>query len=208
MENTNKSLKGSKNSVLTVKNMSKIAILSAVAFILMVFDFALPFLPPFYKFDFSEAVVMIGTFAMGPIAGVWIEGIKVILNAFIHGTQTAYIGDFAAFFMGIAYIIPAGMIYQKEHSIKGAIKGMIAGTLITTIVAMITNYYLLLPAYVTFAGFTMESIIAWTNSINPFITDIFTLIIIGTLPFNLIKWTIISVVVKLLYKHVSPILKK
>lgn len=205
MENTN-SVK--RNKVLTTKNMAKIAILSAVSFVLMAFDFALPFMPPFYKFDFSEILVLIGTFAMGPVAGVWIEGLKVLLNAILHGTQTAYIGELAAFIMGVAYIVPAGVIYQKEHSAKGAIKGMAVGTVITTIVAMLTNYFFLLPAYVKFAGFTMEAIIAWTNSINPYITNVFTLIVLGTLPFNLIKWIVISILVKLLYKHVSPILKK
>ena len=145
---------------------------------------------------------------MGPVAGVWIEGLKVLLNAILHGTQTAYIGELAAFIMGVAYIVPAGVIYQKEHSAKGAIKGMAVGTVITTIVAMLTNYFFLLPAYVKFAGFTMEAIIAWTNSINPYITNVFTLIVLGTLPFNLIKWIVISILVKLLYKHVSPILKK
>lgn len=197
-----------KQSFLTTRNLAKIAILSAISVILMTFDFALPFLPPFYKFDLSEAVILIGAFAMGPLAGVWIEGLKVVLNAVLTGTQTAYVGEFAAFVMGIAYVIPASMIYKKEHTIKGAVKGMILGTVFASIVALLTNYYLLLPAYVKFAGYTMEAIIAWTHSINPYINDLFGLILLGTLPFNVIKWVTISVIVKVLYKHVSPILKK
>ena len=43
---------------------------------LQIFDFPVPFAPPFYKLDFSEVPVLICSFAMGPVAGVASELLK------------------------------------------------------------------------------------------------------------------------------------
>ena len=77
------------------------AMLSAIAVILMYFDFPIPFLAPgFYKLDFSEIPVLIGSFMLGPCAGVIIEAVKVILHFCMKGTTTAFVGDFANFILG------------------------------------------------------------------------------------------------------------
>ena len=61
----------------------KISMLSAVATVLMLLEFPLPFIAPsFYEIDFSEVPALIGAFAMGPLAGVVIEAIKILLNFF------------------------------------------------------------------------------------------------------------------------------
>ena len=53
------------------RNLVQVAMLGAVAGVLMNFEFPLPFLaPPFYQMDFSEIPVLVGAFAMGPVAGV------------------------------------------------------------------------------------------------------------------------------------------
>lgn len=196
--------------VLSVANMAKIAVLSAVAFILMEFEILVPFTPPFYKLDPSEVVIMIGAFAMGPAAGIWMEAIKNVLNAVIFGTQTAYVGEFAAFVMGCAYVVPAAYIYNKNKSISSAVKGMAIGSVVAIIVAAIMNYFVMIPAYIYFMGFTMEAIIGMVNNINPYasIDSLLGVILVGTVPFNVVKWIVVSILVRMLYKHVSPIIKK
>ena len=53
------------------RTITQIAMLGAIAGILMNLEFPLPFLAPtFYQLDFSEIPVLVGSFAMGPIAGV------------------------------------------------------------------------------------------------------------------------------------------
>ena len=53
-------MSGSKK-VLTTKFIANVAVLGAVAFVLMLFDFPLLFIAPsFYKLDFSEVSVLIG----------------------------------------------------------------------------------------------------------------------------------------------------
>ena len=54
--------------------VTQIAMLGAIAGILMNLEFPLPFLAPtFYQLDFSEIPVLVGSFAMGPIAGVHLQ---------------------------------------------------------------------------------------------------------------------------------------
>ena len=60
--------------------MVQVAMLGAAAVVLMFFDIPLPFAPSFYKIDLSEVPVLIGAFAMGPLAGAAIELIKILLN--------------------------------------------------------------------------------------------------------------------------------
>ena len=68
-------MSGSKK-VLTTKFIANVAVLGAVAFVLMLFDFPLLFIAPsFYKLDFSEVSVLIGGFAFGPWAAVLIEAV-------------------------------------------------------------------------------------------------------------------------------------
>ena len=82
--------------------------LGALAGILYLFDFSVAFLAPgFYKLDFSEIPVMIGAFYLGPVGGVVIELVKVLLKLVIKGTSTAFVGDLANFVVGCAFVVPA-----------------------------------------------------------------------------------------------------
>ena len=63
------------------RTIVQVAMLGAVAGVLMNFEFPLPFLAPsFYQMDFSEIPVLIGSFAMGPLAGVLVELIKILVH--------------------------------------------------------------------------------------------------------------------------------
>ena len=195
-------------SVFTTKRIARIAILSVVATVLMMFDFPLPFIaPPFYKIDFSEVAVLIGGFAMGPMAAVMIELLKNVLNVLIGGSATMMVGEFSNFVVGCAFCVPATIIYQK-HKTKGtALKGLIVGTLAMTFVGFFSNLFVVIPAYVTFMGFELETIIGMASSIFPFIDSTFLLVLCCTTPFNIIKGIVVSIFTVLLYKHVSPLLK-
>ena len=71
MNTTNAVRRTGVNKNTNVKMLVQIAMLSAVAAVLMLVEFPLPFLAPsFYQLDFSEVPVLIGAFAMGPLAGM------------------------------------------------------------------------------------------------------------------------------------------
>ena len=50
-----------------VRNMTVTAMLSAIAFILMFLDTAVPIMPNFIKLDISELPALIAAFALGPV---------------------------------------------------------------------------------------------------------------------------------------------
>ena len=67
--------------VSSARRIAIVAVCSAIATVLHILDFPLPFLvPSFYKLDFSEVPVMIAAFAFGPVAGVMVEFCKILLN--------------------------------------------------------------------------------------------------------------------------------
>ena len=106
-----------------------VGMLAAISTILMLFEFPLPFLAPgFYELDFSEVPILIGAFALGPVAGVLTELVKVLLNLVVNGTQTAFVGEFANFVMGCMFVLPASLIYKMKKSRKHAVIGLAAGT--------------------------------------------------------------------------------
>lgn len=189
-----------------IKYMVRIAMLGAVAAVLMLFEIPLWFAPSFYEIDLSEVAVLVGTFSMGPLAGVLIELIKVLLNFVLNGTITAGVGELANFLMGCAFLIPAGLIYRRKKTIKGALLSMVAGTVSLTVAASILNAYMLLPAYAA-AFMPMETILKMGNAVNPAITDLSTFVLYAVAPFNLLKGTLVSIVTFLLYKKISVVFK-
>lgn len=194
-------------SAFSVRSLTMIGMLSAIAVVLMLLDIPLGFLPSFYKIDFSEVPVLIGSFALGPVAGVMIEFIKILLNLLINGTDTAGIGELANFFIGCSIVVPASIIYSRKKTKKGAVLGLIIGTLLLTIVGSLLNAYVLLPAYGAAFHMPIDRLIAMGTAINPSINSMSTFILLAVVPFNLLKGVIVSIITILLYKKLSPIIK-
>ncbi len=197
-----------KTKIFTTKVIAKTAILGAIAFVLMMLDFALPVFPSFYKIDFSEVAVLVGGFAMGPIPAIAIEGLKVILNCLFQGTATAYVGEIANFLIGCAFVVPASIIYQKHKSKQSAIKGLIIGSLCMTAAGVILNYFVLLPAYSFFFHMDMDVLVSMGTAIIPAIKDKLGFVLLATTPFNLVKGLLVSLLTMLIYKHISPLLHR
>ena len=188
--------------------ITKVGILSALAAVLMLIEFPLPFIaPPFYELDFSELPVLIGSFALGPVAGVLIELFKNLLNLLINGTDTAFVGEFANFLMGCAFVLPAAIWYRLKKSRKAALLGMALGTIALTVVGTLVNYFVLIPMYSVLYNLPIDVIVGMGTAINPAITNLPMLVVLCVAPFNLIKGVIISALTFVLYKRVSPLLK-
>jgi len=192
---------------MSVKMITQVGMLGAIAVVLMLFEIPLPFAPSFYEIDFSEVPVLVGTFAMGPLAGGLIELVKILLNFLITGTKTAGVGEMANFLMGISFCLPASLIYRKIHSKKGAVIGLVSGTLSMTAVGCFLNAYVLLPTYAKAFEMPLDELVGMGTAINANITDLFTFVMFAVAPFNLLKGILVSLIVILIYKKISPILK-
>lgn len=196
-----------KRKKLNTRMIAQIGMLGAIAVVLMLFEIPLPFAPSFYEIDFSEVPVLIGCFSMGPMAGVLIELIKIILNLCINGSVTAGVGELANFVIGCALVLPAAFIYKKKKTKKGAIIGLVTGTLFMTISGCFINAYVMLPTYAKAFGVPIEALVEMGSAVNASITDLFTFVMFAVVPFNLLKGVLVSVIVLLIYKKISPILK-
>ena len=189
-----------------IHNLTKIAVLTAISAIIMLFEFPLWFAPGFYKLDLSEAVILMGGFAMGPVAAAVIELLKNLINILLNGTTTAYIGELANFITGCALVVPASLIYKFVKNREGAIVALIVGTLSLATVGSLLNYFVLIPAFSNFYNMPLDTIIGMGTAVNPYITDLKTLVMFAVAPFNLVKGVLCAVVNLLLYKRVSKIL--
>lgn len=189
-----------------LKTLTKIAILSAIAAILMLFEIPVWFAPSFYEIDLSDAVILLGGFALGPIPAAIMELIKNVLNLLLNGTMTAGVGELANFIMGCALVVPASLIYKYRKTFKGAILAMVIGILSLVLVSCVINYFVMIPAYVYFMGFELDAIIGMASAVNASVHSLATLILFATAPFNLLKGVICAVVNLLLYKRLSKVL--
>ena len=192
----------------SIRAMVQIAMLSAVAGVLMLFEFPLPFLAPsFYELDFSEVPVLIGTFAIGPAAGATIELMKILLNFVMNGTITAGVGEIANFLMGCAFVVPAGLIYRRKKDKKHALAGMVIGTWSMALASAFLNSMVLLPAYGKAFGMPIDAFVAMGSEIFPVIDNLFTFCLFSVVPFNLLKGIVVSALTFVLYKRISCLLK-
>ena len=192
----------------TAAAMAKISALTAIATVLMVLDFPLPFFPGFLKMDASDLPALLAAFSMGPVAGIVVELLKNILHGIVRGFgDTAGIGNLANFIVGVAWVVPAAWYYQRHKTHKGAIVGMVIGTVGMVTVAAIGNWLVFLPLYAKFL-FPLDAIISMSHEAIPGITDMKTLIVFAFVPFNLIKSIVISLIAAFVYKPLSPLLHR
>lgn len=191
--------------LLSVKNVVLMGMFGALAAVLMLFELPLPFVAPtFYGLDVSEVPVLVGTFALGPVAGVVIELVKILVKLLIKPTSTGFVGELANFCFGCALILPAGWIYRIHKTKKSAVTGMVVGTVVMTIVGVVLNVYVMLPFYSQLMP--LDNIIAAGAAINPAVSNVWTFAIVCVGPFNLIKGVVVSLITALVYKRISIII--
>lgn len=195
--------------ILNTRKVAMIGMFSALAAILMLFEIPLFFAPGFYKLDFSELPILIGTFAFGPAAGVLMEFVKLLLKLLIKGTSTAFVGELANFAVGCSFILPASALYAFRKSKKSAILACVLGTAVMTVFGTAFNAVYLLPAFAKMYGMPLDAILEMGAKVNPLVEpgSIVSFVAACVAPLNLIKGTAVSVITLLVYKPLSPIIK-
>ena len=123
----------------------------------------------------------------GPLTGILIEFLKVVMHFLLTGSSTGGVGEVANFMIGVSFVAPAAFIYWRNKSKKTAILGMIVGLIAMEVVAIVANIYFLLPVY----GMKMAP------------AELMEYVTIGLLPFNTVKGVVLSVLTYMLYKKIS-----
>lgn len=166
-----------------------IAMLAAAAFVLQLLAFLLPKVGGFLDVEISDLPAIIGTMALGPVAGIVIEFIKNLLHCTV--TSTGFVGEFANFVMNGTFMLVTGLIYRRYKSKKGAVWALVFGVISLAVMGVIANMLIMLPMYMPAAPFGVKMNIALTT----------------ILPFNLVRGTVLSLITLLIYKKLSPIIK-
>lgn len=176
-----------------LRRMVIIAMLGSVGTVLMQFNFPLPAIPGFLKFDFGEVPAVLAILTMGPVAGITVEVIKNVLHWLLSGSPTGVpVGEIANFTTGLLFILPIYFIFNKFRTTKGLTTGLIVGTVSMAAGMSFLNYVVFLPMYTYFLNM-------------PAVTGdaLYTMIVLGILPFNLIKGIIIAVISILLFNRMK-----
>lgn len=188
---------------ISTRTITITALLASISYILAFFEFPVPLSPSFARMDLSDIPALIGAFALGPATGVIIELIKNVLQ--LLSTSTAGIGELANFLIGASYVWIAGFIYKYKRIKKGAISAYIISSIVMGVVAMIVNYFILLPLFETFMP--LDQLIASFSEFLPFIQTKLDVVLYNVLPFNVIKGLVVGLVTMVVYKKLAPVLK-
>ena len=193
---------------LTTQTLCFIGLFGALSTVLMLFKLPLPFAPAFMKLDVAELPAILGSFMFGPVAGEFIVIIKLALNLLINGTDSMYVGELSNLLLSSAYVLSASLFYQRRKTRKNAAIALVTGVLATSILALISNTFFIFPAYAVVYGLGMDKIVGMASAVNPLVHDTFTMMIFSVLPFNLIKYGVVSVITFLVYKKLHLFIQR
>ena len=187
-----------------IRKMTSTAMLAAVSTVLMFFSFSVPFMPSFIKMDLSELPALLASFTFGPMAGVSVCLVKNLINVFF--TTTGGVGEVSNFLLGSMFVAPAGFIYQKMRTKKGAIIASLVGAATMAGLSVITNYFVVYPVYSNLMA-PMEAILGAYRAINPNVETLIDALLWFNMPFTFIKGMVSVVITMLIYKPLAPILR-
>lgn len=195
--------RNAKSVYLSTQYITRIGVMTALAVILF-FVLEIPVFGSIYKLDFSNVPVLLASFSMGPVAGVITLALKVFIHLIIKGLgSTVGIGDLADFVCGLALILPASVIYTLRKNRANALMGMVIGTVAMGIAGVLMNWLVLFPFYME--AYHMD-LVEIASNLKIGSTDMTGILFTATLPFNLLKGALISLIVFLIYKPLSSVL--
>ncbi|MBP5416766.1 MAG: ECF transporter S component [Clostridiales bacterium] len=182
-----------------IRRIALTGMMTALAEVLMLLEIALPLMPGFLKYDFSDIPALFAGFACGPVAGVVVELLKNLIH--MPFTNTQNIGEIANFISGSIFVLTTTMIYLRMRNKKGVILSLGLGTVALVIATSFVNYFFTIPLYEKVMGFPLEAIIGMCDKANTLVTinSKLDVILMTFVPFNIFKGITISMVAFLCY---------
>lgn len=187
---------------LRIWRIAMTALLSALATVLMMLSFNVPFMPSFIKLDFSELPALLASFSIGPVSGVTVCLIKNLIN--LPLTTTGGVGELANFLMGITFVLPAGLMYRYRKSRVGAMLASIIGAVSMALLSLPINYFISYPAYAKLLP--IHVIVGMYQAILPSVNGLLMCLVTFNMPFTFIKGLLNVLLCFLIYKPLSPLL--
>lgn len=188
------------------------AMLTAVAAVLQFVEFSIPLVPSFIKLDISDLPALLGTFSLGPVYGVAIQLVKNLLH--LPFGSSAGVGELSNFILGAVFVFVAGIIYKHSKSRRSALVGSVAGAAAMALVSVVTNYFIVYPAYVVLYNLPLEAIVGMYEEILGGVSHVPTenallnCLLVFNVPFTLVKGLLDTALCFLIYKPLSPLLHR
>ncbi len=181
--------------------------MTAIAEILQVLEFSIPSLvPSFIKLDFSELPALITSFAIGPLWGILVCFLKNLIHI-LFGSSMA-VGELSNFILGAVFVLVAGLIYKRHKTAKTALVACLIGSLAMAVCSVFSNYFLIYPLYGKVLGLSTDAIVDMYSALLPSVDNLWKALLIFNLPFTFVKGIIDSALCFLIYKKISPVIKK
>ena len=173
----------------TASRIAKLALLTALAYVVTFLEFPIFPAAPFLQLDFSNVFVLLGGFLYGPLAAVIISLLKECLSLLDSGTN--FVGEIANFLINFAFYIVPTVVYRYKKGLKWVIPMLVIGTILQVAASLPVNRYINFPLFIGDGAASSFAALWWYIIL-----------------FNLIKGAAVSLVTILLYKRVSWLFKK
>lgn len=184
--------------VFTTKNISGMAVFSALSFIVYLLEIPIFASTPasFLELDLSNVFVMLAGFMYGPIPAIIITVVKESIHITVG--STGGVGELANTIITTAYVLIPSIVYTKRKGLKTVIITLVLACVVQVCASVVVNKYINFPFF--------------TGSV-PFVPTetsetLFKTLWIYVLLFNLIKSVVISMLTIVLYKKTSYLFKK
>ena len=175
---------------MTTRSLTTLAMLTAIAYVVMILSKMLPQVSGFLQLDLKDTIICIGGFLFGPLSAAVISIVVAVVEMFTY-SDTGIIGCIMNMLATCAFTCTASFVYAKVRTKKGAILGLALGVIVLTAVMLLWNY-LITPLYMV--GTTRSMVAAMLPTVF--------------LPFNLVKGGLNMALILLIYKPVVTALRK
>ena len=173
-------------------NIAYMALFTALAFAVSFLEFPIFPAASFLKMDFANIFFMIEGFIFGPVEAILSIGVKELLCW--AKSSTGGIGEIANFLMSTAYVIVPSVIYRFKKGRWWVALYLFFACIVQIGVSLLVNRYINFPLYGTLIGF---------DGVETFY-DLWPFVVY----FNIVKSIVISVIVFVIYKPLSRVIRK
>jgi riboflavin transporter FmnP len=179
-----------KNSI-NSRKLTTLAMLAALS-VVLVWLVHFPIFPqaPFLEYDPADIPVLVGTFAFGPLAGLFLAVVAAVVQGLTVSAPSGLYGILMHIISTGTYVLAAGLIYRYKKNRTGAAVSLVAGAAASAVVMCFANL-LITPIFMGAPVQAVQSMLLTT-----------------ILPFNLIKALANGIAVFLIYKPVSNLFHK
>ena len=182
-------IKSGARARMSTRSLTTLAMLTAIAYVVMILSKMLPQVANFLQMDLKDTVICIGGFLFGPLSAAIISIVVAVVEMFTV-SDTGPIGCIMNVLATCAFTCTAAFVYKRSTPGRRRHRPG-PGHRCLTVVMLLWNY-LITPIYM---GMDREQVVV------PMLIPVF-------LPFNLVKGGLNMALILLIYKPVVTALRK